>query len=432
MADKKISELTAASTPLAGTEVLPIVQSGSTVKVSAANVTAGRAVSALSYTSTVATGTAPLVVASTTEVVNLRAANATSSDTANAVKSNATTGVLQVVGPAAASTRVMTTPDANFTVARTDAGQTFTGNNNVDGLLGVNTGPNTDGQIRIYNTTTRVLGAKYGVRFADSSFETNGSIYIEQAASGNNSAEMAFVANAGTGGIQITSGQEFLRGYGNGNAKIPAGNLVLGTSGKGIFDTNGNESLLFTATASAVNELTVANAATGNGPTISATGSDTNISVNLTAKGTGTVNTTNNGLFVGSAASAGGLVRTDGFSKVFTAATANIFTLRFYAQGAAFVDVAVGGIIAAVGGQRQVARYAINQVNGGTATVTNISSTGDGLISTSVADSGDYSTVTFIVAGNASNQATYQIMVSVMGISADGSGGYDTVVYTRS
>lgn len=42
MADKKISALTAAVTPLAGTEVLPIVQSGSTVKVSVANLTAGR------------------------------------------------------------------------------------------------------------------------------------------------------------------------------------------------------------------------------------------------------------------------------------------------------------------------------------------------------------------------------------------------------
>ena len=48
MADKKISALTAATTPLAGTEVLPIVQGGSTVKVSIGNVTAGRAVSALS------------------------------------------------------------------------------------------------------------------------------------------------------------------------------------------------------------------------------------------------------------------------------------------------------------------------------------------------------------------------------------------------
>lgn len=47
MADKKISALTASTTPLAGTEVLPIVQSGSTVKVSVANLTAGRDVSAL-------------------------------------------------------------------------------------------------------------------------------------------------------------------------------------------------------------------------------------------------------------------------------------------------------------------------------------------------------------------------------------------------
>ena len=50
MADKKISALTASTTPLAGTEVLPIVQSGSTVKVAVSDLTAGRAVSALSIT----------------------------------------------------------------------------------------------------------------------------------------------------------------------------------------------------------------------------------------------------------------------------------------------------------------------------------------------------------------------------------------------
>lgn len=45
MADKKISALTGATTPLAGTEVLPIVQSSTTKQVSVANLTAGRAVS---------------------------------------------------------------------------------------------------------------------------------------------------------------------------------------------------------------------------------------------------------------------------------------------------------------------------------------------------------------------------------------------------
>ena len=52
MADKKISALTAASTPLAGTEVLPIVQSGATVKVAVSDLTAGRAVSATQLTLT--------------------------------------------------------------------------------------------------------------------------------------------------------------------------------------------------------------------------------------------------------------------------------------------------------------------------------------------------------------------------------------------
>lgn len=52
MADKKISALPAATTPLAGTEVVPIVQSGTTDKVAVSDLTAGRAVSALSLTAT--------------------------------------------------------------------------------------------------------------------------------------------------------------------------------------------------------------------------------------------------------------------------------------------------------------------------------------------------------------------------------------------
>lgn len=83
MSDKKISQLTAATTPLGGTEVLPIVQSGATVKVPTNDLT----------------------------VKNFR--------------SNATTGILQVTGPAAGSTRVMTTPDSDFTVGTTNTAQTY-------------------------------------------------------------------------------------------------------------------------------------------------------------------------------------------------------------------------------------------------------------------------------------------------------------------
>ena len=59
--------------------------------------------------------------------------------------------------------------------------------------------------------------------------------------------------------------------------------------GTSILDTNGNELALLTATGSAVNEFTIANAATGSGPTISSTGGDSNIDINLTPKGTGDV-----------------------------------------------------------------------------------------------------------------------------------------------
>lgn len=96
MADTKISALPSASLPLAGTEVVPLVQTATTKKVAVDDLT----------------------------VKNIR--------------SNATTGILQVAGPTAGQTRVMTTPDANFTAARTDAAQTFTGNqtfnNNVTAL----------------------------------------------------------------------------------------------------------------------------------------------------------------------------------------------------------------------------------------------------------------------------------------------------------
>ena len=56
-----------------------------------------------------------------------------------------------------------------------------------------------------------------------------------------------------------------------------------------INDSNGNEEIIFTTTASAVNELTIANAATGNFPNISATGGDANIGINLTPKGVGEI-----------------------------------------------------------------------------------------------------------------------------------------------
>ena len=58
--------------------------------------------------------------------------------------------------------------------------------------------------------------------------------------------------------------------------------------GTSILDTNGNELALLTATGSAVNEITLANGATGNAPSITASG-ETNVDLNLSPKGTGRV-----------------------------------------------------------------------------------------------------------------------------------------------
>lgn len=59
--------------------------------------------------------------------------------------------------------------------------------------------------------------------------------------------------------------------------------------GTAIQDVNGAELLKVTATTSAANELTLANAAAGNKPTISATGTDTNVGISIEPKGTGVV-----------------------------------------------------------------------------------------------------------------------------------------------
>ena len=73
-----------------------------------------------------------------------------------------------------------------------------------------------------------------------------------------------------------------------------------------VIDTNGNELLKVTATASAVNEVTLANAATGGTPTLTATGDDTNIGMKFVGKGTGEVTARVNGSDVLNASSSFG------------------------------------------------------------------------------------------------------------------------------
>jgi len=84
MADKKISQLTGASTPLAGTEVLPIVQGGSTVKVSVDNLTTGKAVTVGSLSSSGAVTVGSLSSSGAVTVGSLSSSGAVSGTTLTA------------------------------------------------------------------------------------------------------------------------------------------------------------------------------------------------------------------------------------------------------------------------------------------------------------------------------------------------------------
>ena len=96
MADVKISQLPAATTPVDGTEVLPIVQSATTKQVSIANLTAGRAVSALSLSLTNA-----LPVTSGGTGINAAAQGSLLSATGTNTFSATTTPTLGLAGTAA-------------------------------------------------------------------------------------------------------------------------------------------------------------------------------------------------------------------------------------------------------------------------------------------------------------------------------------------
>lgn len=80
---------------------------------------------------------------------------------------------------------------------------------------------------------------------------------------------------------------------------VVSGNLQLDGN---VLDANGNEIVKLSAASNAINELTLSNSATSTNPTVSATGSDTNIGISLQSKGTGGYN------FLGTATSSTKLI----------------------------------------------------------------------------------------------------------------------------
>jgi hypothetical protein len=216
MSNSKISALTAATLPLDGTEVLPIVQSNATKKV-------------------------------------------TNNDLRpKQIQSNATSGVLQVAGPGAATTRVMTTPNANFTAARTDAAQTFTGNQTFDTSMALSavdpdfiyTRYKTSVSGGPFFTMQRSRGASAGVNTIVQAGDWLGGI-IWQGANGTGYSDAAYLyatVNGTPGASSDMPGAIRMATSADGSASptqrfeisaagdvtVSTGNLVIGTSGQGI------------------------------------------------------------------------------------------------------------------------------------------------------------------------------------------------------
>jgi hypothetical protein len=130
-----------------------------------------------------------------------------------------------------------------------------------------------------------------------------------------------------------------------------------------VIDTNGNELLKVTATASAVNELTLANAATGGAPTLTASGSDTNIGMKLVGKGTGEVTARVNG------------------SDVFNASSNFGFKNRII-NGAMVIDVRNAGASVTLNGSESYItdRFACGDVTDGSFTAQQVSDAPAGFI----------------------------------------------------
>jgi hypothetical protein len=186
MADKKISALTAASTPLAGTEVLPIVQSGATVKVAVSDLTAGRNVSMADLTTT-----------GNTILGNAQA------DTLNV-------GNGDIVKDGVGYTGFGTAPSYKVHILESKTITPTSG----------------DGQLAVVNssaTTTDVAAILFS-----SQGTRHGQISVGQGTLGNDGF-MAFTVRTDASGFV-----EAARINETADLKINTGNLVIGTSGKGI------------------------------------------------------------------------------------------------------------------------------------------------------------------------------------------------------
>jgi hypothetical protein len=225
MANSKISALTSATTPLAGTETLPIVQSSTTKQVSVANFTAGRAVSAASLTLTIS----PLPVSSGGTGATSFTAGQVLFGSFSQSSSLFWDNTNKYLGVGTSS------PAAGVEVSTADLTTIFL------------TNPTTTGA-----TTGAGIGFKV---YNGSSVAQNGSIFSTSStwSFGTYSANQLNVSADGSGGVRIASATAPIGFYTGGaysgistkrmeissagDVTVNTGNLVIGTSGNGLTST---------------------------------------------------------------------------------------------------------------------------------------------------------------------------------------------------
>ena len=130
-----------------------------------------------------------------------------------------------------------------------------------------------EGDYTLFNNTS----GSYALTFANTGHAANG-VAITQG-------QKALVYTTGSTIVDVLAGAGLATL--TGTQTLTNKTLTAPKIGTSILDTGGNELFLLTATGSAVNQLTYNNASTGNNPTFTASGDDTNIGLNLVPKGTG-------------------------------------------------------------------------------------------------------------------------------------------------
>jgi hypothetical protein len=181
-----------------------------------------------------------------------------------------------------------------LTFDMSDAGKaTFGGNVVVTGDLTVSgdditMGTNTAGNLLVADGTN--FNSIAAGSLSEISTVANDDVFIAVDTSGGGLKKIArstIVAGLATSGA-ISNVVEDTSPQLGGNLDTNSQNILIDDA-HFIADENGNEQIIFQTTSSAVNQFDITNAATGGAPLLSATGGDSNIDLEILAKGTGHV-----------------------------------------------------------------------------------------------------------------------------------------------